>query len=66
MAWWTVAVLGDLDWPVDPGALGQAAKRMEWHWFDDGSPSVGWELRLAVHDPESGMGWAVTAADIAD
>ena len=66
MAWWTVAVLSDLDWPVDPGSLGQAAERMEWHWFDDGSPSVGWELRLAIHDPESGMGWAVTAVDVAD
>lgn len=66
MAWWTVAVLGDLEWPVDPEALGHTARRMKWHWFDDGSPSVGWGLRLAVHDPESGMGWAVTAADIAD
>jgi len=65
-AWWTIAMLGDLDWPADPDALGQTADQMKWHWFDDGSPNVGWELRLAIHHPESGMGWAVSAVDIAD
>lgn len=66
LAWWTVAMLGDLDWPADADSVGQAADQFEWHWFDDGSPNLGWELRLAIHDPQSGMGWAVSAVDVAD
>lgn len=65
-AWWVVATLCDLDWPADPDEVGRAARRLNWHWFDDGAPGTGWELRLAVEDPESGLAWAIAALDAAD
>lgn len=65
-AWWTIAILKDLDWPPNPGHIGDEARRLQWFWFDDGAPGTGWELRLAVEDPESGLAWAVAALDAAD
>lgn len=65
-AWWAVATLSDLDWPVEPGAMQSAAERLRWFWFDDGAPGTGWQLRLAIEDPGSGLSWAVSAVDSAD
>ncbi|MFQ5522803.1 MAG: DUF6183 family protein [Acidimicrobiia bacterium] len=65
-AWWVLASLADLDWPPRPDELGRAAQRFRWFWFDDGSPGTGWQLRLAVEDPESGLAWSVAAVDAAD
>ena len=65
-AWWVIATLCDLDWPPDPDELGEAAKRLRFMWFDDGSPGTGWELRMAIEDSQSGLAWAVSAVDIAD
>jgi hypothetical protein len=63
LAWWTISVMADLAWPCAPDDLGVAASRFRWFWFDDGSPSSGWALRLAIEDPESGLSWAVSAVD---
>jgi hypothetical protein len=63
LAWWVVASLADLDWPVEPTTLGTAAGSMTWHWFDDGSPDTGWVLRLAIADLELGLAWAISATD---
>lgn len=65
-AWWVVAMLCDLEWPVDPQSMRSAAERLTWHWFDDGAPGTGWQLRLAVEDADSGLSWAVSAVDSAD
>lgn len=65
-AWWVVATLADLEWPPEPHRIGSALERMEWFWFDDGAPGTGWQLRLAVSDPPSGLAWAVSAIDAAD
>lgn len=65
-AWWAVAVLADLDWPADPDEMGEALSTFTFHWFDDGSPGTGWQLRLAVEDARSGLAWAVAAVDAAD
>ncbi|HEX6945860.1 MAG TPA: hypothetical protein VF246_00690 [Acidimicrobiia bacterium] len=65
-AWWVVATLCDLDWPPDPDAMGEAVRRLEWAWFDDGAPGTGWQLRLAVADPDTGLAWAVSAIDWSD
>ncbi|HXV72054.1 MAG TPA: DUF6183 family protein [Acidimicrobiia bacterium] len=62
-AWWTVATLSDLDWPPDPEEIGDAAGRLDYHWFDDGSPGTGWELRMAISDRTSGLAWAIAATD---
>ena len=65
-AWWTVATLADLDWPPDADEMGEAVSRLTFHWFDDGSPGTGWELRLAIEDPRSGLAWAISAGDAPD
>jgi hypothetical protein len=65
-AWWVIAALADLDWPADPNQVSGAARRLRWHWWDDGAPATGWALRLAIEDPESGLAWAIAALDAAD
>ncbi|MFO7300253.1 MAG: DUF6183 family protein [Actinomycetes bacterium] len=65
-AWWTVATLCDLDWPAEPDLVGAEVGRLEWAWFDDGAPGTGWQLRLAVADPDGGLAWAVSAIDWSD
>lgn len=65
-AWWLVAMLCDLDWPPDPETVETSVERLRWHWFDDGSPGTGWQLRLAIEDPQSGLSWAISAIDQAD
>ena len=64
--WWAIVTLCDLDWPPDPDEVGHAVERLRFNWFDDGAPSTGWELRLAIEDPESGLAWAISAIDVAD
>ncbi len=66
LAWWVVASISDLDWPAEPEDIARAASRIRWYWFDDASPAGGWELRLALEDPEMNLGWAISANDIAD
>lgn len=66
LAWWTVSVIADLDWPAPQDELGEATDRLCWYWFDDSSPATGWTLRLAIHDPDSDMAWAISAVDLAD
>ena len=61
-AWWAGASLTALEWPPDPEELGEGLDRLRWHAWTDGSSS-GWLLRLAVEDPESGLAWAIAAAD---
>jgi hypothetical protein len=65
-AWWVVASLGDLDWPPNPDEVGAVVGRLRWFWFDDGSPGTGWQLRLAIEDPQTGLAWAMSAVDAAD
>ena len=64
LAWWVITNLADLDWPADPVAVGEAAQRLKWHWFDDGSPETGWVLRLSVEDQASNLAWAISAIDV--
>jgi hypothetical protein len=63
LAWWAVATLADLEWPVEAADLGAALDEMTWHWFDDGSPETGWLLRLAISIPRQGLSWAISATD---
>lgn len=65
-AWWAIAEICELDWPPDPEEAGDAVAGLSLNWFDDGSPSTGWQLRLAIEDRENGLSWAVAAADSAD
>ncbi len=64
LAWWTIAMLADLEWPAEPEAIGETVDRLDWAWFDDGSPESGWVLRLAVSDETAGLAWAISAVDV--
>jgi hypothetical protein len=65
-AWWVIATLCDLEWPPDPAAMGSALDRLGWWWFDDGAPGTGWQLRLAIEDPDTSLAWAISALDSID
>ena len=65
-AWWVVAMLCDLDWPPDPHEFAAAVGRLGFFWFDDSAPGTGWQLRITIEDPDSGLAWAVSAVDSAD
>jgi hypothetical protein len=64
-AWWALAALaGRLDdWPVPPPDLGEEAARLRWALWHPLGPALGWELHVAVEDPDDGLAWAVEAAD---
>jgi len=64
-AWWTLAALGDLadEWPVDPDALGALAAELRWYRWDAHESVMGWQLQLAVVDPEESVAWAILARD---
>jgi hypothetical protein len=66
-AWWTVAALADLteEWPVEADRIGEALSSLDWFWWDDGGPNLGWALQLAVADLGEGYAWAISAHDIA-
>lgn len=64
-AWWTLATLGDLadDWPVPPDELGALAAELRWYRWDAYEPAMGWQLQLAVEDPDERVAWAILARD---
>lgn len=64
-AWWTAAAFGDAldDWPLSGAELAEVVHDLEWFWWDASEPVGGWQLRLAVHDPLDGLGWAINAHD---
>lgn len=64
-AWWAAAgVTGGLaHWPLSADDLGDAVAELGWYLWDDGAPSTGWSLRIAVEDPSAGVAWALTATD---
>ena len=64
MAFYTVATLGDLGWPVAPEAVGEAARRLRWYRWDEGQPEKGWVLRLAVEDPDENWAASLGATDL--
>jgi hypothetical protein len=65
-AWWTAASLVDLahDWPLTADELGDAVTEMRWYLWDEGADPIGWSLRIAVEDPDSGLAWALIASDL--
>jgi hypothetical protein len=64
-AWWTLAALGDLvdDWPVHPDELGELASELRWYRWDAHEPAMGWQLQLAVEDPDEQTAWVILARD---
>ncbi|MGH8902054.1 MAG: DUF6183 family protein [Egibacteraceae bacterium] len=62
-AWWAAAALAGLDWPAEPGAIGEAIGELNWYRWAPPELEAGWVLRLAITDPVDGMGWAIEATD---
>ena len=62
-AWWAVAALAGLDWPVNPGALGEALATVRWLAWKPPEFTSGWGLHLAGEVPAEGLAFAVAAAD---
>lgn len=63
IAWWAGAALCDLEWPVDPAELAAGLNRLRWYRWEPPSLTGGWNLHLAVEDPDDGWGAALAAED---
>ncbi len=60
--WWLLAQMADCD--VDEhDEVTNFVNRARWARFDVGEPEIGWQFRLAVDDPDSGLAWAFAAQD---
>jgi hypothetical protein len=63
-AWHALAAIAGVDdWPVDPGALGAALRRLRWYRWEPLGGADGWALHLAVEDPGATAAWAIAAHD---
>lgn len=62
-AWWTLASLGDLDWPATPDDIADVAAHLTWLAWSDLAPPTGWNLSLAIEDRTEGLAWAIAAVD---
>lgn len=62
-AWWVAHAATGLPFPAHPDALGDALTHLRWYVLEGGRGQVGWNLRLAVDDPESGWAAAIDAWD---
>ncbi len=62
-AWWAAAALAGLDWPVNPGVLGEALATVRWLAWKPPEFTSGWGLHLAGEVPAEGLAFVVAAAD---
>ena len=65
-AWWLLATFTGLvdEWPCDPDEFGEVLNDLEYYVFrDDMTPTSGWNLSLAVIDPDEGLSIAMRATD---
>ena len=64
-AWWAgAAITGLLDeWPPPAQVLGKAIDKLRWFQWSDLVEPTGWDLHLAIHDPEANLSWAISATD---
>jgi len=63
-AWWAAANLAGVEWP--PTDLAEAISSLEWVAWRPADFTEGWELHLAIADPQRGLAWAIAAADALD
>jgi hypothetical protein len=64
MAWYLVALLGDVGWPAPADVIKKALDDLDWFYWDEGAPEEGWVLRLAVADRSNGWAAAIAATDL--
>jgi hypothetical protein len=51
------------EWPLTGAELTAWSDELEWVAWRPERTTSGWDLRLAVADPEAGRAWAVEAVD---
>jgi hypothetical protein len=62
-AWWAASELSGLDWPPDPDELAREMARLRWYRWEPHEMTGGWNLHLAVEDPDDGWSAAIAAED---
>jgi len=62
-AWWALAAIADLDWPVGPEGLAAGLAAVRWLAWEPLDFTLGWGLHLAGELPGEGFGFAVAASD---
>jgi hypothetical protein len=62
-AWWAAAATAGVEWPPDPGTLGESVSRLRWVAWEPVGVKPGWSASLAVEDPSTGRAWALLALD---
>jgi len=62
-AWWAASDLCELDWPPDSDELTEGLDQLRWYRWEPRRPVGGWNLHLAVEDPDRGWSAAVAAED---
>jgi hypothetical protein len=62
-AWWAAAELSGLAWPPDPAELALELRRLRWYRWEPREMTGGWNLHLAIEDPEDGWSAAISAED---
>lgn len=64
MAWYLVALLGDVSWPAPGPSMRAALGSLRWFYWDEGEEEEGWVARLAIEDPVNGWAAALAATDL--
>lgn len=62
-AWWAATELCELEWPPDQHELVESLDLLRWYRWEPRRPVGGWNLHLAVEDPERGWSAAIAAED---
>lgn len=63
-AWWVLLeALGYDEVPEDTVSLGEEANELRWILWDPGDRIGGWNLHLAIEDPDDGISWVLSATD---
>lgn len=62
--WWLLSALADCDWTDNLTEFRREVEQLRWAEWDAWEPTTGWELRLAVEHPTSGVSWSFTASDV--
>ncbi|MEE9299375.1 MAG: hypothetical protein V3V29_10135 [Acidimicrobiia bacterium] len=63
IAWWLVAALADLDWPVSGPDLEAAASELRWMVWEPAGFAGGWSACAAAESATEGVAWALQAHD---
>lgn len=64
MAWNLGSLLVDMSWPPPPIPFGTSLSELSWSRWDEGPPSEGWSLRIAVENRSEEWAAALAATDL--